>query len=403
MPDTVPAAALPSRDAYDVVVVGARVAGASTAMLLARAGLDVLAIERGRRGSDALSTLALMRGAVFQLRRWGLLEPLLATAPPAITVTTFHYGDAPLRLELRPRDGVEALYAPRRRVLDPLLGDAARTAGAEVVHELRVVALERSPQGRVTGVVVEHPKAGRRVIAARWVVGADGADSTVARLAGATVTRPARNSSFFVYGFYSATGSEELHWHFVPGAAAGHIPTHDGHACVFCGANESRFAAEMRGDLEGGHARLLAAVAPDLARRVADAPRQGSLHAFPGRHGFLRRPWGPGWALVGDAGYFKDPITAHGLSDALRDAELLARALRQDSEAALAAYESERDALSHPLFEITDRLAAHEGDLAEIQQLHIELNREMNREVDYLAALPGAVAPGSARVPTRPA
>ncbi|MCM2268954.1 MAG: FAD-dependent monooxygenase [Thermoanaerobaculia bacterium] len=389
MPATDSAAAvLPSRDAYDVVVVGGRVAGASTALLLARAGLDVLVVERGRRGGDTLSTLALMRGGVFQLRRWGLLDPLLATAPPPITVTTFHYGETPVRLALRARDGVEALFAPRRKVLDPLLGDAARAAGAEVVHELRVSALERSPRGRVAGVVVEHPRAGRRSIAARWVVGADGADSTVARLAGAPTTRAAASSSFFVYGFFATAAIESLHWHFTPGAAAGHIPTHDGLACVFVGGGERRFGGELRGDLAAGHARLLAEVAPGLARAVADARRDGSLHAFPGRRGFLRRPWGPGWALVGDAGYFKDPITAHGLSDALRDAELLARALRRDSEAALADYEATRDGLSSRLFEITDRLASHEAGLGEIQQLHIELNREMNREVDYLAALP---------------
>ncbi|MDX1390643.1 MAG: FAD-dependent monooxygenase, partial [Acidobacteriota bacterium] len=117
---------------YDAVVVGARVAGASTAMLLAQSGLKVLVVERGRYGSDTLSTLALMRGGVLQLARWGVLDAVREAGTPPIHATSFHYGDDVVEVAIKPRDGVDALYSPRRTVLDRLLADAAVEAGAEI-------------------------------------------------------------------------------------------------------------------------------------------------------------------------------------------------------------------------------------------------------------------------------
>jgi flavin-dependent dehydrogenase len=111
------------------------------------------------------------------------------------------------------------------------------------------------------------------------------------------------------------------------------------------------------------------------------------LRGFAGEVGFLRRSFGPGWALVGDAAYFKDPITAHGITDALRDAELLARAVAEASDAALAAYQDTRDAMALALFEVTDDIASYEWDLAAVQQLHFALSNEMKREVKEMADL----------------
>ena len=377
----------PSATRYDAIVVGARVAGAATALRLAHGGRRVLAVERGRYGSDTLSTLALMRGGVFQLNRWGVLERLLATSPPPIRETKFHYADEIVPFALRSQDGVDALYAPRRAVLDAQLVDAARAAGAEVVHELRVVDLVRDVGGKVTGVVLDDPRHGRWPVAAQIVIGADGADSVVARRVGAPVERAGRRASGVVYGFFAGLGRTGFHWHFNTGVAAGVIPTHGGLACVFAAVPSQRFEAEIRRDLAAGHARVLGENDPALAEAVAGARRVGPLRGFPGRPGHLRRAWGPGWALVGDAGYFKDPITANGITDALRDAELVARAVRRGTKAAFAEFQALRDTLSQRLFEISDEIAGFDWSLAEVQALHVDLSREMNREVIALRDL----------------
>src|SRR5512132_4122456 len=115
---------------WDVIIIGGRVAGASTALLLARAGLRVLVVDRARRGSDTVSTHALMRGGVLQLRRWGVLDRLAVTGVPPVRRVTFHYGAESMPVSLKPYAGVDALYAPRRTVLDAMLVDAAEAAGA---------------------------------------------------------------------------------------------------------------------------------------------------------------------------------------------------------------------------------------------------------------------------------
>jgi flavin-dependent dehydrogenase len=117
---------------YDVVIVGARAAGAATAYLLARWGLRVLLVDRCRYGADTLSTHALMRGGVLQLSRWGLLQKVIAAGTPPVRRTTFRYANTVMRIAIKPSYGVDALYAPRRTVLDPALVDAAVASGAEV-------------------------------------------------------------------------------------------------------------------------------------------------------------------------------------------------------------------------------------------------------------------------------
>ena len=175
-------------------MVGARCAGAATAMLLARRGLRVLAIDRGGYGADTMSTHALMRGGVLQLHRWGVLPRIVAAGTPAVRGTAFHYGDEVLEVAVKPSHGVDALYAPRRTVLDSVLVDAAQEAGAEVRHGHALVALVRRPSGRVSGAVVLDAEGGRGEIAADLVVGADGVGSTVAKLVGTPVAArsPAR-------------------------------------------------------------------------------------------------------------------------------------------------------------------------------------------------------------------
>ena len=378
---------------YDTVVVGGRVAGASTAMLLARQGLRVLMVERSRYGSDTLSTLALMRAAVLQLSRWGVLDGLQAAGTPAIRSTSFYYGDEAIDIALKPRDGIDALYSPRRTVLDPLLVDAAVAAGVDVWHGVRLVDVVKTPQGRVCGAVIEHPEKGAVRVDAGIVIGADGGRSTVAALVGAEKVHTGRHASGVVYGFWSGLGQEDTHWHFASGMGgmgglgAGAFPTNDGHTLVFASTGSARFHEEIRFDIDAGYHRMLEECAPELAARIAGAERSRSLRGFAGQVGFLRKCQGPGWALVGDAGYFKDPITAHGITDALRDAELLARAVVRGSDEALADYQAVRDELSLPLSRITDEIAAYQWDLDTVKKLHVEMSTEMNREVEALLEL----------------
>jgi flavin-dependent dehydrogenase len=378
---------------YDAVVVGARCAGAATAMLLARRGLSVLLFDRDRRGADTLSTLALMRAGVLQLHRWGLLDALLATGAEAIRSTSFIYDDEAITVPIKPRNGVDALYAPRRTVLDPLLADAAAAAGADVHYGPRLTDLLHAADGRVSGVVIEDRDRALHEVRAGLVIGADGLRSGVAERVGSHVYREGRYASGVVYAFWPGLENQGNRWYYRHGRAAGAIPTHAGDTCVFIAVPSARFQAEIHADMAAGYHRVLAECAPALASEVAGATPSERYRGFPGHPGFMRQSHGPGWALVGDAGYFKDPITAHGISDALRDAEFLARAVARGSESALAEYQSTRDALAVALFDITDAIAGYDLEMDRVKQLHLDLSRTMNEEVDALLALDASSAP----------
>jgi len=385
------------RTAYDAIVIGARCAGASTAMLLARHGLRVLAVDRERAGSDTLSTHALMRGGVLQLRRWGLLGGIEAVGTPAVRSTTFHYADEAVEIPIQPRDGVDALYAPRRIVLDPWLVEAAREAGAEVVHETRLLELRRDADGRVRGVAVEGRDGSRATVDAAIVIGADGLRSHVARLVGAPIEHAGRHAAAAIYGHWDGLGVEGYHWYYRPGTSVGAIPTNDGRVCVFVSLPAQRFRDELPLGLDALYRRALADATPELSASLARARLSGRLWPFAGAPGHLRRAWGRGWALVGDAGFFRDPITAHGITDALRDAELLARAVVRGGEAALAEYQAARDGLALGLLEVTDAIASFAWDLAQVKRQHLLLSRRMAAEVEMLRSIEPLKDAGPAR------
>lgn len=383
------------RHRYDVVVVGARAGGAATAMLLARRGLRVLAVDRGRYGADTLSTHALMRGAVVQLHRWGLLDRIIDAGTPPVRRTTFRYASDEIVIPIKPAHGIDALYAPRRTLLDPVLVDAALEAGADVQHGVTVSSIRRDRNCRATS-VHGRDAAGRSFTAeADLVVGADGMRSMVARHVGAPIEVSGSGATASVYGYWSGVEADGYEWIFRPDACGGLIPTNDGEACVFVAATPERIGRGGRVVLE----EVLGYASPDLAARVRAGRAPAGTRTFGGQPGFVRRAWGPGWALVGDAGYWKDPISAHGLTDALRDAELLADAVvaaasgaRPEHEA-LAAYQATRDRLSLPLFVVTDRIAGQRWTDEEIPGLLLQLSAAMADEVDALAALDQAVVP----------
>jgi 2-polyprenyl-6-methoxyphenol hydroxylase-like FAD-dependent oxidoreductase len=394
---TGPGRSSPARERYDVVIAGARCAGAATAMLLARQGLRVLVADPMRRGSDTLSTHALMRGAVLQLHRWGLLDAVRRAGTPAIRTTSFHYGPESIEVRIKERDGVDALYAPRRTVLDPLLLGAAEAAGAEVLLGCSVAGLVWDRDGRVRGATLSGPDRRERQVTAGLVIGADGRNSRVARLVGAPVDEPGAHSTASIYAYHRDIGLEGYHWFYQIGASVGAIPSNDGDTCIFASMPAARFVSRRTG-LDALYREVLRDVSPALAERVAAAGPVHGMRAFAGARGFLRRSAGPGWALVGDAGYFKDPLTAHGITDALRDAELLARAIATGRDEAALEYQATRDGLVRGLFAATDRIASFGWDLEEVKVLHLALSREMNAEVDLLLTLPDPAAPEAAAV-----
>ena len=387
--------ASPVSRSVDVVVVGARAAGAATALLLARFGLDVLLVDRSRYGSDTLSTHALMRGGVMQLARWGLLDQVIATGTPAVRLATFRYADEVVPIDIKPAHGIDALYAPRRTVLDPILVDAAVAAGVDVRFGVTVTDVMRDAGGAVRG-VTGHTSDGLPFrVRARLVIGADGIRSRIAARVGATAERVGTAGSAVTYAYWDRLETDGYEWIFRPDAAAGVIPTNDGQACVFVSASPRRIG---RGGLDVLQA-VAAESSADLAARLASAAAPTSTRTFAGMPGHIRRSWGRGWALVGDAGYYKDPISAHGLTDALRDAELLARAAvlvvvdGTDERDALAAYQATRDSLSATLFDVVDVIAGHSWTDDEIGALLRRLTEAMADEVETIAALPDVPSP----------
>ena len=368
---------------FDAVVIGARCAGAATAMLLARAGRRVLLIDRGDYGTDTLSTHALMRGAVVQLLRWGLLPRIIEAGTPPVRTTTFHLGATTVPVVIKPKYGVDALYAPRRTVLDPILVDAAREAGAVVRYGVRLTALARQRDGTVTGVSVVDRSGNRSDVRTRLVVGADGMRSTVAELVEAPTYRSGQHTAASLYGYWPGLAADGYHWHYGERAATGVIPTNNDETLVFASMPAARWT-EMSANRFAGFLRVVSDAAPELAQAVA-ALGERPLTGFAGQIGYFRQSWGPGWVLVGDAGYFKDPLTAHGITDALRDAELAAEAACEGSPSAFEHYQRFRDAVSLGLFEVTDRISSFEWTLSTVAELLDALSREMVAEVKSMA------------------
>ncbi len=380
---------------HDVIIVGARCAGAATAMLLARQGLRVLVLDRSRYGSDTISTHALMRGGVVQLQRWGLLDRVVAAGTPPVRKVVFHYPDGVTRVSLKPAAGVDALYAPRRNVIDPLLADAAGEAGAEIRFGVYVIELMRDDSGRVTG-VVGRDRNGRRVVAtAPLTIGADGIRSFVASEVGAPLIRTAdRLGSAFLYGYWDGLPVDGYEWLYGPGASAGLIPTNDGRTGLFVGTTPALMKEVLRAhDPSGPFNTLLERLSPAVAERVRAATGPEGRRGFAGLSGFVRQSWGPGWALVGDAGSFEDPLSTHGITDAFREAELLAGAVMDmyggaaTDATALGAYQRIRDTLSARLYAAVEAIASYEWSMPELKQLLLEASSAMTEQIEVVERL----------------
>lgn len=385
------------RDEADVVVVGGRCAGAATAMLLARAGRDVLVVDRATFPSDANSTHSIARPGVIQLARWGLLPRVLASGAPPIRRVDFHSDEGIDTRYVKDRHGVDFLVNPRRYALDALLLDAARDAGARVLTGCAVDGLRRDGRGAVAGVTARTPS-GQLEVRASYVVGADGLGSRVAQWAGAprTDVRPSSGASQYAY---FAGDWPAIEYHVGELGFAGVFPTHGAEACVWVCCPESRARRHRRGrSADHGFMRALADVAPALAERAAATERRSSARGVLRMPNHRRLPYGAGWALVGDAGLHRDPVSGFGISDAFRDAELLAEALdvalddASGAATALAAYECERDRLARPVFDVTQRLAAFPGAAAFTDQVR-QLAVAIEQQSEALALRPWRLTP----------
>jgi 2-polyprenyl-6-methoxyphenol hydroxylase-like FAD-dependent oxidoreductase len=376
---------------YDAIVVGARCAGAPTAMLLARKGYRVLAVDRATFPSDTVSTHLIHPPGVGALRRWGLLDRVVATGCPAIPTYAFDYG--PFTLSGAPGvDRADVAYAPRRTVLDKILVDAASAAGAEVREGFTVEAVVFDGD-RVAG-IRGHGRSGAAVTErARVVIGADGLRSLVAQTVDAPRYREKAPLLAAYYSYWSGLPMGGFEVHSRPHRAFAAWPTNDGLTLVIGGWPYSEFEAN-KADIEGHFFKVIDLV-PDFADRLRGARREERFAgmAVPG---YFRRPFGPGWALVGDAGYNKDFITAQGIQDAFRDAERCARALdetwsgRRAFEDAMADYQTARDEQVLPMYELTAEIASLEPPPPELRRI-LEAARGNQEAMDAFARVSAGV------------
>ena len=354
----------------DAIVVGARCAGSPTAMLLARKGYRVLVLDRATFPSDTISTHVVHPRGVAALRAWGLLERLTATGCPPIDTYTFDFGPFTIAGSPGTKDS-PVTYCPRRTVLDKLLVDAAAEAGAEIREGFTVeeVLIE---DGRVTGVKGRSRSGVAVTERARVVVGADGRYSIVA-----DAVRPAQYNEkpqllAAYYTYWSNLPIGTFDTYIRPHRGFALAPTHDGLTLTVGGWPYAEFE-ENKKDVEGNFLKLFDAV-PDVAERIRGAKREAPF-AGAAVLNYFRKPFGPGWTLVGDAGYNRDPITAQGINDAFRDAERCAAALDEafkgvrSFDEAMGAYQSDRDEHVMAMYEFTCQLATLEPPPPEMQRL----------------------------------
>jgi flavin-dependent dehydrogenase len=380
---------------YDVVVVGARVAGAATARLLAAAGHDVVLVDRGDLAADPLSTHGLVRGGVVQLDRWGLLDDVLATGAPASRQVTIGVRGDEVTQSIKDSAGVDFLVAPRRFHLDRILLESAVVAGATVRLGLTARDALRDDCGRVRGVQATTADGQDILLECKYVVGADGLRSSTASFLGAGTRRWFRPDTALFYAYVDQVPWTGYEVHVAPRSFAGVFPTNDGQAAVWLTR-----PTQSSGDVIGAGSRratalldAIAATAPPLGERLREGRVVSAVRGIVAPPSYVRDAYGPGWALVGDAGYHRDPLTGHGITDAFRDAELLSAALHEAlvapelEQSALASYERSRDAALADVFRLTADLAAFPATHRFVE-LQKQLAGALDREAQLLASLP---------------
>ena len=380
--------------AYDAIVVGARCAGSPTAMLLARAGHRVLLVDRATFPSDTVSTHAIHAPGVAALGRWGLLERLDGTGCPPLSRYSYDFGPFTISGAPRPAGGdVARACCPRRTVLDKLLLDAAAEAGAEVREGFAVEELVFG-DGAVTGLRGHGRSGGTVAESARVVIGADGRNSMVAKAVQAERYDDQPAAAVWYYTYWSGLPTDDAEIYIRPDRGWVAAGTHDGLTLVGVGWPIAELEANRK-DIEGAYMRSLELV-PAFAERVRAATREAR---FVGTSvpNFFRKPYGPGWALVGDAGYTKDPVTAYGIMDAFLCAERLAEALGEwfsgsrSFDDAMAEYQSERDEHAAPGYHLTCDLARLQLPPPDLQRLFRAVSARQDAMDDFVSMMTGTL------------
>jgi 2-polyprenyl-6-methoxyphenol hydroxylase-like FAD-dependent oxidoreductase len=381
--------------AFDAIVVGARCAGSPTAMLLARKGYRVLLVDRATFPIDTVSTHLVHPLGAAMLSKWGLLNRLTATGCPPIHTYRFDFG--PFAIAGAPgTDKAPVAFCPRRTILDKLLVDAAAEAGAEIREGFTVeeVLIE---DGRAVGVRGHSSHGGSSIERAHVLVGADGLHSLVA-----DAVRPEQydEKSPLLAAYYTywsglpMDGRFENYIRDKRGFAA--MPTHEGLTLVIAGWPYAEFA-ENKKDVEGNYLETIE-LAQDFADRLRRAKRQARFAGMAVPN-YFRRPYGPGWALVGDAGYNKDFITAQGIMDAFHDAELCAAALDEAFSGersfidAMVGYQRTRDARVKSMYDFTCQLATLEPPPPEMQQILAAVHGNQKAMDDFARMNAGTISP----------
>jgi 2-polyprenyl-6-methoxyphenol hydroxylase-like FAD-dependent oxidoreductase len=378
---------------YDAIVIGSRCAGAPTAMLLARRGRRVLVLDRSTFPSDVLSAHSIQPAGTALLQRWGLLDRVRATGAPFVSDIRFDFGPVVLEGVPAPIEGISEIVSIRRTILDTLLTAAAAEAGAEVRQGFTVKELVWDG-GRVVGIRGRDAFGHTVEERARVVIGADGDRSFVARAVQAQSYLRRPGTTFTVYSYWRGLDVTAAELSTRPGRFHVALPTNDD-LVILSQVVPIAEADRYRGRVGERFHEVLSEL-PHLARRVHDAHQVEHFRSVRTSDSYFRQPAGPGWALVGDAGYHKDPITAQGMFDAFRDAELLADAvdsgLDTDLASALLAYQRARDEAALPMYEFTCGLAELAPPDDALQSLIAALDGNPSQISRFLGLIAGSVA-----------
>lgn len=319
---------------YDAIVIGGSVSGAPTAMLLARQGHKVLLIEKSIFPRDTNSTHFIWPRGMSYLNRWGLADHILESAPHyrnmEISIEGISLvGSVPLQ-DLKQRfiklhgndDGVIDYYCgPRRYFLDDYLLKQSREAGVDV-REGMTFKKTIVEDGRVTGILAKYSGGEELQAKAKIVIGADGRFSHFAKDVGAEYKDYRELSTFAYYGYFSGIEREELAIHKKGRLGTAIYPTqNDTHMVLVYGP--TAWWDDFKKDTEKNFLDVFRFCAPEIAKLVEKAERTENFKVCGTMPAFQRESYGPGWALVGDAGSFKDQVTAMGITHSFRDAELI--------------------------------------------------------------------------------